>query len=98
MTFGALRCGHCGNRTRFDIYETVRRRSFAHYTLGGDLTIEEEEVLESTVERVVCRWCERTDAIERDRGDLDSGDADSEETDPGARGTNSPSEPANPQI
>jgi transposase len=59
------RCPHCGNRTRFDIYETVRRRRFAHYTLGGDVEIDEEEILESTTERVVCRWCDRSDDIER---------------------------------
>ncbi len=58
------RCTHCGNKTRFDVYETVRRRRFHHYSLGGELTVEEEEVLERTVERVVCRWCERSDAIE----------------------------------
>lgn len=86
MTFDAMRCAHCGNRTRFDVYETVRRRSFAHYTLGGDLTIEEEEVLESTVERVVCRWCERSDAIE-----TDPIAGDSVEPDP-----NQPSEPTGP--
>jgi len=58
------RCAHCGNRTRFDVYETVRRRRFHHYTLGGDLDVDEEEILERSVERVVCRWCERSDAIE----------------------------------
>ncbi len=58
------RCSHCGNRTRFDVYETVRRRRFHHYTLGGDLQVDEEEILERVVERVVCRWCERADAIE----------------------------------
>lgn len=58
------RCTHCGNKTRFDVYETVRRRRFHHYTLGGDLSVDEEEILEHVVERVVCRWCERSDSIE----------------------------------
>jgi hypothetical protein len=59
----AYRCDACGNRTRFDVYESVTRRRFAHYTLGGDVAFEDEEILSSTVERVVCRWCERDDAI-----------------------------------
>ena len=32
-------------------------------TLAGDVTIEEEEVIERTVERVVCRWCGSADQI-----------------------------------
>lgn len=51
------RCGACGNKTRFDVYETRRVRSFHHQTLGGEATIEEEQILESTVESVQCRWC-----------------------------------------
>lgn len=58
------RCKACGNKTRFDVTETVRRTRFHHYTLGGDLTVEDEDVLESSVESVRCRWCDRTDAIE----------------------------------
>lgn len=58
------RCAHCGNKTRFDVYEAVRRRRFHHYTLGGELQIEEEEILDRSLEKVVCRWCERSDAIE----------------------------------
>lgn len=64
MTGKVYRCAHCGNRTRFDVYDTVRRRRFAHFTLGGELTIDEEEILDAHVERVVCRWCDRDDAIE----------------------------------
>lgn len=60
------RCSHCGNRTRFDVYETVRRRRFTHFTLAGDMSVDEEEILDSTTERVVCRWCERDDMIETD--------------------------------
>jgi transposase len=58
------RCAHCGNRTRFDIYEQVRRRRFEHFNLGGDAITEEEETLEATVEKIVCRWCDRSDASE----------------------------------
>lgn len=58
------RCAHCGNKTRFDVYETVERRRFEHATLGGTVEIEEEEILSRQVARVVCRWCERDDGIE----------------------------------
>lgn len=57
-------CTACGNRTRFDVVETVRRRRFHHYTLGGDLTVDEESVLEREVESVTCRWCDRSASVE----------------------------------
>ena len=60
------RCDACGNKTRFDLFETKRVRAFHHYTLGGEVTVEEEEVLEHTVEKVVCRWCGSSDAIVED--------------------------------
>lgn len=60
MTF---RCDACGNKTRFDVFESKRVRQFQHFTLAGDVTIEEEEVIERTVERVVCRWCGSADQI-----------------------------------
>jgi hypothetical protein len=47
----------CGNLTRFDVTTSRRVRSFHHYTVGGELTIEDAEVLEERVEEVVCRWC-----------------------------------------
>lgn len=57
-------CTACGNRTRFDVVETVRRRRFHHYTLGGDMTVDEEAVLERAVESVTCRWCDRSGTVE----------------------------------
>ena len=51
------RCNACGNVTRFDVLGTKRTRAFHHYTIGGDLEIEEEEILEDRVEKVTCRWC-----------------------------------------
>jgi hypothetical protein len=53
----SYRCDACGNKTRFDIFETKRVRAFHHYSLGGHLEVEEEEVLDSNIEKVVCRWC-----------------------------------------
>lgn len=57
-------CTACGNRTRFDVVESLRRLRFQHYTLGGEMSVEEETVLERSVESVTCRWCDRSDAVE----------------------------------
>ena len=51
------RCAACANVTRFDVTATRRTRAFHHYTIGGDLTVEDEELLEEAVESVSCRWC-----------------------------------------
>lgn len=53
------RCEHCGNKTRFDVFDRVYRRRFEHYSLGGEMEVEDEEILDRRVERVVCRWCDR---------------------------------------
>jgi hypothetical protein len=56
------RCAACGNITRFDVVATRRTRAFHHYSIGGELEIEEEEVLEERVEQVTCRWCNASGA------------------------------------
>ena len=53
-----------GNVTRFDVTATRRTRAFHHYTIGGDLTVEDDEVLEERVESVSCRWCGSPRAVE----------------------------------
>lgn len=58
------RCNACGNLTRFDVFESKRTRGFHHYSLGGELTVEEEEVLSHDLEKVVCRWCGSSSSIE----------------------------------
>lgn len=58
-----FRCEACGNLTRFDVVATERTRRFHHLELGGRGAVEEEEVLDRTVESVTCRWCGRDDAI-----------------------------------
>jgi len=58
------RCSACGNLTRFDITTTRRTRAFHHYSVGGDLEIEAEEVLDERVESVTCRWCGHGTAVE----------------------------------
>lgn len=59
------RCTSCGNLTRFDVTSTRRTRSYHHYTVGGDLTVEEEAVLDEAVEAVECRWCGTAGRVER---------------------------------
>jgi hypothetical protein len=51
------RCTACGNLTRFDVTSTTRTRAFHHYTVGGELVVEDPEVLDERIEEVVCRWC-----------------------------------------
>ena len=51
------RCDSCGNLTRFDVTVTRRSRAFHHYTLGGELQIDDFEMLSEEVEDVSCRWC-----------------------------------------
>lgn len=51
------RCDACGNLTRFDVTISQQTKSFHHYTVGGELMIEDEEVLSRQVDSVVCRWC-----------------------------------------
>lgn len=57
MAAARYRCTACGNLTRFDVTVTRRTRAFHHYTVGGDLVIEQEDVLAESVEDVSCRWC-----------------------------------------
>jgi hypothetical protein len=60
------RCNACGNLTRFDVVASRRTRAFHHYSIGGELTVEEEDVLDEHIERVTCRWCSASgDAIEQ---------------------------------
>ncbi len=63
------RCTACGNLTRFDVLTTRRTRAFHHYTVGGDLSVEDEEVLEEVVEAVDCRWCGSGASVEILEGD-----------------------------
>lgn len=59
-----FRCDGCGNVTRFDVVATTRTRRYHHFDLGGQGHVEDEEVLEQTVESVTCRWCGRSDAVQ----------------------------------
>jgi hypothetical protein len=67
------RCAACGNVTRFDVVAARRTRAYFHYSVGGELTVEDEELLDETVELVSCRWCGASGAQieELEVGDLD---------------------------
>jgi hypothetical protein len=58
------RCTSCGNLTRFDVTTTSTVRSFNHYTVGGELTVEDTEVLADRVDEVRCRWCGPSGVVE----------------------------------
>ena len=58
------RCGACGNLTRFDVTTTRTTRAFHHYSVGGELNVEEERVLDEHVDEVSCRWCGHGRAVE----------------------------------
>jgi hypothetical protein len=58
------RCAACGNLTRFDVTVTRRTRAFHHYSLGGELSVEDVEVLSEVVEDVACRWCGTGTSVE----------------------------------
>lgn len=58
------RCAACGNVTRFDVTVTRTTTAFHHFTVGGDLTVEDEQLVAENVERVSCRWCGTGSAVD----------------------------------
>lgn len=58
------RCSSCGNLTRFDVTITRTVKAFHHYSVGGELSVEDPEVLAEQVEAVACRWCNSSAGIE----------------------------------
>ena len=52
------RCSACGNLTRFDVRSTQTTRAFHHYSIGGELAIEDVIVLSEQIDDVSCRWCD----------------------------------------
>ncbi len=58
------RCTACGNITRFDVVSDRRAKAFHHYSVGGELTVEDVEVLSESVIEVSCRWCGHGRSIE----------------------------------
>lgn len=64
MSVTRYRCAACGNLTRFDVTSTRRTTAFHHFSVGGELTIEDETVLSDVVEEVSCRWCGNGGSVE----------------------------------
>lgn len=58
------RCTACGNLTRFDVVVTRRIKAYYHFSVGGDLNLEDEQVLDEAFDEVSCRWCGSGKAIE----------------------------------
>ncbi len=47
-----------------DVTTTSTVKAFHHYSVGGELTVEEPEVLTQVIDDVVCRWCNSGDGVE----------------------------------
>ena len=58
------RCAACGNLTRFDVVTDRRAKAFHHYSVGGELSVEDVEVLSESVVEIRCRWCGHGRSIE----------------------------------
>jgi RNase P subunit RPR2 len=63
-TKSRLRCGHCGNLTRFDVTRSSTVKEFWHVDMSGAVTLEEQEVAAEHVLAIACRWCGAGDRIE----------------------------------
>ncbi len=66
------RCTSCGNLTRFDVVTTRRTAAYHHFSVAGDLSVEDEQVLDEAIESVTCRWCGPAGAVQI----LDADEAD----------------------
>ncbi len=64
VTTDRYRCTACGNLTRFDITRTRQTRAFNHFTVGGEVEVEDEEVLSESIDEVICRWCGHGKAVQ----------------------------------
>jgi len=82
------RCSGCGNLTRFDVVATRRTKAFHHFSVGGDLSVEDEDVLDEQVEDVTCRWCgagrDLIETVSGETGPADGAPAEARLTDDGA--------------
>ena len=62
------RCTACGNLTRFDVTVTSTVKSFHHYSVGGELSVEDPETVAERVDSVECRWCGPSGVVEELQG------------------------------
>jgi DNA-directed RNA polymerase subunit RPC12/RpoP len=75
------RCAACGNLTRFDVTVTTTEKAFYHYSVGGELTIEDSAVVAHRVDEVSCRWCGHGRSVEVVDEVASTDDVPSESTD-----------------
>ncbi len=59
-----LRGREPGDAVVIDVTTTTRVRAFHHFSVGGELSVEEPEVLSETVDEVLCRGCGTGGAVE----------------------------------
>lgn len=82
------RCDGCGNLTRFDVTTSQTTKAFHHYTVGGELDVEDATVLSHHVDEVVCRWCGHGRSVvelaEGETGAAGATETDPEREEPGA--------------
>ncbi len=78
------RCTSCGNLTRFDVVSTRRTRAYHHYSVGGELEIEDEQVLDEVIESAECRWCGPAGRVEPLTADADGDTAAESPVDQGS--------------
>ncbi|MGH9124244.1 MAG: hypothetical protein ACRDZ8_05890 [Acidimicrobiales bacterium] len=64
MAPARYRCAACGNVTRFDVTTTRKTRAYHHFTVGGELCVEDEVLLAEEVGEISCRWCGHGRAVE----------------------------------
>ena len=81
MTTPRYRCAACGNLSRFDVTVTTTEKAYYHYSVGGDLTIEDPAVVAHRVDEVACRWCGHGRSVEVVDDVASSDDVPSESTD-----------------
>jgi len=61
--------------TRFDVTTSQTTKAFHHYTVGGELEVEEATILSQHVDEVVCRWCGHGRSVEEiDAGEFEHGE------------------------
>lgn len=58
------RCARCGNLTRFDVVLLHPLHAVLHFDLAGEVSVEDESVVDDQIQSVTCRWCGATDSVE----------------------------------
>lgn len=62
-----FQCEQCGNLTRFEVLSEKKSKAFYHYSLGGELKVENEEIVDCKILSVICMWCGHGRAVKEIR-------------------------------